>query len=177
MFMKRIASLVGVLAVTSLAVPATVSGGQTIERPFHATYEGVYQDVVTHTCGAGEQANLVLGDGVGSLIGRFDLRIEACTSATGPITGIVYGTAFYTAANGDELSFGFSGGYTVNLDTFTIESVLPPTDVSGTGRFANVELGTAVGQAMDFNPIGSGVSYGYVDGSIAYDASDRSAGH
>ena len=175
MLLRRIALLVSALAVSSLAVPTTVSGGQTIDRPFHATYEGVYQDEVTHACSAGEQANLLLGDGVGSLIGRFDLRIEACVAATSPLTGDVYGTAHYATANGDELEFGFAGGYTVNLETMTIESVLPPTYVSGTGRFSNVELGVVDGAAMDFNPIGSGVSFGHVTGSIAYDASDRSA--
>lgn len=175
MLLQRIALMVGVLAVSSLAGPATASGGQTIDRPFHATYEGVYQDVTTHTCGAGERANLVLGDGVGSLIGRFDLRIEACVAETSPLTGDVYGRAFYTVANGDALNFDFAGTYAVNLDTLTIEAVLPATDVSGSGRFANVQLGDTPGAAMDFSPIGSGVSFGYVTGSIAYDASDRAA--
>jgi hypothetical protein len=180
MLLKRIAVVVGALAMTSLATPGTVSAGRMIERPLHMTYTAEYQDEVTHTCDSGEQANLLLGEGVGSLVGRFDLRIEACVLATSPLTGDVTGTAYYTAANGDLLAFVFDGEYVVNLDTLTLESVLPAVDAFGTGRFANVELGSGTGAAVDFNPLNpdftnSGMSYGYVTGAIVYDASARAA--
>ena len=178
MLLKRIAVVVGALAMTSLATPGSVGAGRMIERPLHLTYTAQYQEEAEHSCESGERANLLLGEGVGSLIGRFDLRIEACVEDTGLLTGDVTGTAYYTAANGDLLAFVFDGDYVVNPDTMTIEAVLPAVDAFGTGRFANVELGSGIGAAYDFNPLNpdfsnSGVSYGYVTGAIIYDASAR----
>jgi len=175
MLLKRTARVVAALASASIFVPAPAGAGQMIERDFHATYSGEYQDPgqVTHDCAAGELANLVLGEGVGTFIGRFDLRIEACVSPTSELTGQVNGTAYYTAANSDLLWFDFDGTYQVDLAEGAIISTLPATAVDGTGRFANVELGDGPGVAVDTNPIGSGVSFGVVSGPIVFDASDR----
>lgn len=175
MLLKRIAVVVATFAVATIAVPAPASAGQMIERDFYATYSGEYQDPsqVTHQCDLGEQANLVLGEGIGKFIGRFDLRIEACVSETTPLTGEVTGTAYYTAANGDLLWFDFDGEYVVDLDELAVISTLPATGVAGTGRFANVELGDGPGEAVDTNPLDSGVSFGVVSGPIVFDASDR----
>jgi hypothetical protein len=175
MLLKRTALVMAAFSATSIVLPAPASAGQMIERDFYATYSGEYQDPsqVTHECEEGEQANLVLGEGVGKFIGRFDLRIEACVSATSEITGQVNGTAYYTAANGDLLWFNFDGLYEVDLAELAIISTLPATGVDGTGRFANVELGDGPGTAVDTNPINSGVSFGVVSGPIVFDASDR----
>jgi hypothetical protein len=175
--LKRMAAGIGALALAAFVVPATADAGQPIERDFYATYSGQYQDEPTHECGPGEQANLVLGEGVGRFIGRFDLRIEACVTPTSELTGTVTGGAYYVAANGDQLDFGFAGDYVVNLAEGTIDATLPATSVSGTGRFANVELGDGQGVAVDTNPIGSDVSYGYVSGPLVFDASDRAPSH
>lgn len=169
MMLERVALVVGALALVSLASPAEVSGGQMIEREFRASYAGTYQNPqdITHECPAGQFPNLVLGDGVGSLVGRFDLRIEACVD---PFTGLVTGTAFYTAANGDLLAFEFEG-FGVPQPDGSIVSTLPATGAFGTGRFANVQLGSAHGVAVD-TTVGSSSS-GYVEGPIVYDASNR----
>jgi hypothetical protein len=171
--LKRIAAGIGALGLAAFVVPATADAGQAIERDFYAAYSGQYQDEATHECGPGEQANLILGEGVGRFVGRFDLRIEACVAPTSELTGTVTGTAYYVAANADQLTFGFAGEYSVNLMEGTIESTLPATGVSGTGRFANVELGDGEGIAVDTNPIGSDLSYGYVSGPLVFDAADR----
>lgn len=171
--LKRRAAWAGGLLLAAALVPATVDAGQAVEHDFFATYSGQYQEVATHECGAGEQANLVLGEGVGRFIGHYDLRIEACAAPTSPLTGTVVGTADYVAANGDQLTFGFAGDYSVDLDAGTIVASLPATSVAGTGRFAHVELGDSGGMAVDTNPIGSDVSYGYVYGALVFDASDR----
>jgi hypothetical protein len=170
---RRLAAGLGALSLAAFLAPATADAGQAVERDFFATYSGHYQDEVTHECADGEQANLVLAEGVGRLIGRYDLRIEACVAATSPLTGTVVGTADYVAANGDQLSFGFAGEYVVDLDEGAVMAMLPATSVDGTGRFASVEFGDGGGMAVDTNPLGSDVSYGYVYGSLVFDASDR----
>jgi len=175
MLLKRTVLVVAALCVASMVLPAPARAGQMIERDFYATYSGEYQDAsqVTHECGVDEQANLVLGEGIATFLGRFDLRIEACASPTSELTGQVNGTAYYTAANGDLLWFDFDGSYEVDLTELAIISTLPATGVAGTGRFANVELGDGPGVAVDTNPINSGVSFGVVSGPIVFDASDR----
>lgn len=171
MLIKRFALVIGALAASAFALaPSTASGGQPVERRFHATYAGEYQPAsdVTHECSAGQIANLVEGSGVATLIGRFDLRIEGCFD---PATFVVTGTAYYTAANGDLLAFEFAGDAVPQPDG-SIVSELPAASTFGTGRFAHVELVSGVGGAVDTS-IGTS-STGVVDGLLIYDASDRS---
>lgn len=173
MWLTRIGAVTAALAVGMFAVPGPADAGRMIERDLHISYTAQYQAEPQHTCEPGGQANLLLGDGVGSLLGRFDLRIEGCAYAdpTG-LSGTVDGVAYYVTANGDQIQFGFAGTYVVDLDAGQIVATMPGAYASGTGRFANVELIGGEG-AVDISPLGSGMSYGTVDGVIAYDASDR----
>ena len=175
MLIKRFAAVIGILAVSTLAVPSTVQGGRMVERQFDAVYAGEYQPGADHECeDESHIKNLVLGEGVGSLIGHFEVRIEGCVdlSSTPPFPPRVYGTALYTAANGDLLGFEFDG-FVVASDGVTTVAELPATAAFGDGRFANVELGSGPGMAVDTS-VANTTSSGYVSGPIIYDASDRS---
>ena len=115
----------------------------------------------------------ITGSGIASHLGRFKIEGSVCLSET-PEPG----TVTWTAANRDTITFLFvtAVGDVGPDGSATIELV--QLEATGTGRFNNVELGpeNPIGTVWFADPGGfSGrLEAEIVDGTISYDASDRS---
>ena len=168
---KFIAALIAVLTLGSVASTPAFAGADTA-RPFKASVQSEF--FIDGTCN--DDTGLlqkIIGNGNASHLGRFHIEGSICLSET-PEPG----TVTWTAANGDTITIVFVAviGDVGPDGSATIELVA--LDATGTGRFTDVEFGSE-------NPIGTvwfadaeGLSgrleAEIVDGTISYDASDRS---
>ncbi len=152
---------IGLLAtMTSVA-----SAGADKARPFHVTEVAEFE--FDGTC------TVITGSGLASHLGRIEISGEECPGAQ-------YGTVTWTAANGDEITISFTSAITGPVDPtdptpneFYIEFYAE--EVSGTGRFEAVELGSEPlkGTVTFYDEFGlSGRIEAGIDGVITYDASD-----
>ena len=170
--MKRLRALVVliVLAAGAIAVGnSPASAGADQPRPFRVSVESEFS--VVGTCDSGAPLQVITGTGRAQHLGRFDILGQACLDGSP-------GVVTWTAANGDEITIDFlveigpigpDGSGPISFITLA---------VSGTGRFANVALGeddALAGTVWFFDEFGfSGRLEGGIDGTITYDASDRS---
>ena len=120
-----ILALVGLTALTSLAVP----------RPFHLVEHGT----LTVTKDGDNLALITDGTGTATHLGRFDLHRTATLKPTMEGELEVDGQATLTAANGDRLESSIKG----TLNPQTGKAVLIYEWKGGTGRFQNAS-GTTV---------------------------------
>lgn len=155
------------LAASAVALTGTsVSADPVDGLPFKVSIQA---DAVTDGFCAPEVPRQVLsGTGIASHMGRIAVTGEACVGGDG--------VANWIAANGDTITIEFTTVVTgpPNLDG-SIPVAFPALDVSGTGRFANVVLGSAPLEAnVYFLPDGNAYLDAWVNTTISYDASDRS---
>lgn len=151
---------IGLLAtMTSVAM-----AGAEKTRPFHLTEVAEFEDDGTCT--------VITGSGLASHLGRFEISGKECPDAD-------FGEVTWTAANGDEIHILFTSAVTgpVDLDDptpneFHIE--FSAEEVSGTGRFEGVELGTEPlkGTITFYDELSGRIEAG-IDGVITFDASER----
>lgn len=170
--MKRFLALVFlvVLATGTIAFGSSpASAGANKPRPFRASLESEFS--VVDTCDSGAPLQVITGTGHALHLGRFDILGQACLDGTP-------GVVTWTAANGDEITIDFLGEIgPIGPDGSGPISFLT-LSVSGTGRFSNVafgEGGVLAGTVWFFDEFGfSGRLEAGLDGTITYDASDRS---
>lgn len=162
------------LAALAVAVPtvafaaATASAERPGDLPFAVEIQA--DAVVDGTfCDGGAPHQVLAGTGRATHMGRITVLGEACAGGNG--------TAHWIAANGDMITIEFTTVVTgaPDPDDGSVPVAFPAIDVSGTGRFANVVLGDAPLEAIvHFLPDGNAHLDAWVDGTISYDASDRS---
>jgi hypothetical protein len=72
--------------------------GNTVERPIYFRAEGIiYQEEDPSECVVSSWKNIIEGEGTGSHVGLFTVRLSYCIGSGNPPTGKI------TAANGDEI--------------------------------------------------------------------------
>lgn len=151
--------VVGLIVTT--ASPA--AAGQMTERPFQVSLEAEFEMV--GVCPSGAPLSHIEGSGTASHMGAIGAEGEQCLGEPGVVT--------WTAANGDEITILF---ITVLLaapgEDGSAPFLMPALEVTGTGRFANVQLSDALAGTIWFKPDGSGHLVGSIDGTIIYDASE-----
>lgn len=150
-----------------------VSGGaalasDALERPFRVTMEADFEPA--GLCDSGALRSSISGTGVASHMSRITIEGYGCHAEPGLVT--------WTAANGDTINITF---IEVPLgpvgEDGSMPFEMPVLDVSGTGRFANVQLGDEpLAGTIWFKPGGGGHLEGTADSAIIYDASDRGNG-
>ena len=168
---KVMALAIAILLVAAPTAAADSEGLQ--ERPYRAVWSGtvVMFEEGPDWCPAGYTPVHIEGSGTGSHIGAFHVEAWHCTS---PLGEIVLGVEVITAANGDELHGTYTGQLFPLTDTDGTSMIYH--DLSGgTGRFASLtsELDPSYGWHV-FTSLTGGVLGGVVEGTISYDASDRS---
>jgi hypothetical protein len=155
-------AVVGLGASTALAKP----GPQ--PRPFHVTQ--VAEFVNDGTCAYGAPLQEITGTGQASHLGRFDSYGVACLSdQTNFIT--------WTAANGDEIVIEYVAHVGPIGPDGSASIAFEAVGTTGSGRFAQVSFGEddLLEGTIWFAPDGlSGRLEVSLDGTITYDASDRS---
>lgn len=167
-----VAILTAVLAVAGTAAEA--SNGPA--RPFKGEYVADFAIVADGDwCDSESGAIPVLIEGHGQMthLGRFDFEARHCTD---PETGtFAEGVGTFVAANGDELWATYDGQFLAPLPDGTQVVASTHTYNGGTGRFTNAS-GTADAPAwFVFTSETDGPLRGTVDGTLAYEASDRSS--
>lgn len=169
--MKRSLRLLGVMAIVVGMVGVTggvATAGADKARPFHFSQQSDFY--VIGQCESGAPLQEISGTGHGSHLGRVTISGQACADAeTGNVT--------WTAANGDAIHFVFA---TVLLAPPGPDGSAPVAtvalEVTGTGRFANVQFGegSPTGTIWFHDPLGlSGHIETEFNSTITYDASDR----
>ena len=157
-----------VLVMFGLTGGAAADSHNGHERPFKAWFSGTVEIVVgADWCPALPWVGVVIvaDKGHTTHLGPVSAEATQCTStATGEV---INGEATFFAANGDELYATYSGGpgSTAPVEVIQVFN-------GGTGRFAN-----ATGQATEWaypNDPEAGLVWGVMEGTITYDASDRS---
>ena len=137
------------------------------ERPFRLSFSGSVEVVVSAAwCGSSPWVGvLIVGDGHATHLGRVSAEASQCTNG---VTGeVANGVVTLVAANGDELYGTYVGGPGSSAPVEATQ-----TFIGGTGRFAN-----ATGQAFELaypNDPEPGLVWGTIEGTISYNASDRS---
>lgn len=153
---------VGFGASTALAAPDAQ------ERPFHVTQSADF--VTVGTCAGGAPFQEIRGVGQASHLGRFHSSGVACLSdPTNVIT--------WTAANGDTIVIEYTAEIGPIGPDGSASIAFQTVATTGTGRFAEVSFGGApLAGTVWFSPDGlSGhLEVSNSDGTITYDASDRS---
>ena len=137
------------------------------ERPFHASIESDF--VTVGTCDHGAPLQEITGTGHASHMGRIEIVGDTCLSQP---TGFVT----WTAANGDQIMMEFETVLGEIGSDGSASISMPAVVVVGTGKFANVSFGEggALVGTVWFDQFGGGHIEAIVDGTIIYDASDRS---
>ncbi len=159
---------IGLLAtVTSLAAT-----GADKARPFRMNEVAEFE--LDGDCDSGAPRTVIVGSGVATHLGRFEVSGQTCADSD-------VGSVTWTAANGDEINILFTDAITGPVDEddpepneFYIE--LYAQEVSGTGRFERVELGSepASGTITFYDELGtSGRIEASMDDVIYFDPSDR----
>lgn len=169
---KFIAALIAVLTLGSVASTPAIAGADDT-RPLKVSVQSeFFIDGTTCSEGAGVLQRII-GNGKASHLGRFDIEGSVCLSET-PEPG----TVTWTAANGDTITIVFVPviGEVGPDGSATVELVALET--TGTGRFGSVELGpeNLSGMVWFDDPDGffGRLEAEIVNGTISYDASDRS---
>ena len=170
--MKRGLRLLGVIAIV-IGMVGVMGGAATAgadkARPFHMSQQSDFY--IVGECETGAPLQEISGTGHATHLGRVTILGYACTDAGG-------GEVTWTTANGDEINIVFA---TVLLAPPGPDGSAPveihALEVTGTGRFVNVQLSDdpLAGTIWFYDPEGlSGHLEAEVDGTITYDASDRS---
>ena len=167
--LRSFGALLAAVMLLGAATPA-VAGNLDKPRPFHGVFMSSGDPVQpTITCEVGVPL-AVEGAGHGNHIGHFTYRSDYClefVAATHVVVTGAMGTV--DAANGDLLysTFDAEGEF---LPDGTLVGNLYATYAGGTGRFEN-----AVGSAVfTGGTLPGGGSYYTFEGTLAFDASDRS---
>ena len=164
------ALLVAVLALAGTAAEA--SKGRA--RPFKGEYVADFAIVPDGDwCDPQSGTTPVLIEGHGQMthLGRFTFEARHCTD---PVTGtFADGVGVFVAANGDELWATYDGEFLAPLPDGTQVVASTHTYDGGTGRFTNASGGADASAWFVFTSETEGPLWGTVDGTLAYDASDR----
>ena len=154
-------ALIGFGASTALAEPHPQT------RPYHVTESADF--VTVGTCDFGAPIYEITGAGTASHLGTFHSYGVSCQShPTNVIT--------WTAANGDTIVIEYTGEVGPIGPDGSASIAFQAVSTTGTGRFAEVSFGDApLAGTVWFSPDGlSGHLEVSLDGTITYDASDRS---
>lgn len=158
------------VAFLGLGASAAVAAPDLQTVPFRVTQVAHFETIGFCDGGAGYYQE-IWGTGQASRLGRFESHGFVCTTAmTNDIT--------WTAANGDEITIT----YWTELGDIGPDGSAPiafhAVGTTGTGRFAQVELGCEepLAGTVWFAPDGSGHMQVSMVGTITYQASDRSDG-
>ena len=161
--------VVVVMALGLMAASAGVaSAGDGTPRPFRFSEQADFE--IEGTCESGAARTVITGSGRGTHLGHVSIAGYQCA---GEETGVV----IWTTANRDEIVIVFSSQL---LGPPEPDGSAPiafyAVDVSGTGRFENVDLGDEplVGTVWFYDETGAtGHLETAIDGTIIYDASER----
>lgn len=162
-----------VLLTLGMTPSAAADSSGAHERPFKMEFSGTVEVVVgADWCdGLPWVGVLIVADeGHATHMGRAYGEASQCTNtATGEVAR---GEVTMIAANGDELWGTYSGAALAPLPDGTGQIGVIQIFYGGTGRFAN-----ATGEAYELasSRPAEGLVWGTVDGTIIFDASDRSS--
>lgn len=173
----RATALVAALILLLAAPASALATNPAPSVPFVGSAFGTDETVPPTDCPAGAAWRYVLsGTGQFAHLGRVALAVSHCTWFD-PIAldGTFQGSMTFTAANGDTLVLTHSGTFALAMGpsgpvSSFIEFAWEVT--GGTGRFATA---TGSGQGTALGDLAAGTTAPTYWGTIAYDASDRSA--
>ena len=114
---------------------------------------------------------LIEGHGQLTHLGRFTFEARHCADlGAGTFAD---GVGVFVAANGDELRATYDGEFLPPLPDWTQRVASTHTYDGGTGRFANATGGADAPAWFVFTSDTEGPLWGTLDGTLAYDASER----
>ncbi len=171
---RRMMTIATAVLVAVIVFAGTTAGASNDKaRPFKADYDAEFAIVPDGDwCDPESGATPVFIEGYGQSthLGRFTLEARHCTDQTGIFTD---GVGVFVAANGDELWATYDGQLLPPLPDGTIGVTSTHTYAGGTGRFTDAS-GSADAPAWSvFTSETEGLIRGTIDGTLAYDASDR----
>ena len=170
--MMTIAAAVLVAVIAFAGSTAGASKGAT--RPFKGEYDANFAIVPDGDwCETEPETFPVLIEGHGQLthLGRFTFEARHCTALEAPT--FTNGVGVFVAANGDELWATYEGQFLDPLPDGTQRVASTHTYYGGTGRFTNASGGADAPAWFVFTSETEGPLWGTLDGTLAYDASDR----
>lgn len=152
-----VALVVAVLAATAAPAAAAPDHG----RPFHLTFQADGSAPDELGCAT------TSGTGHATHMGRITATADTCGYS---------GVATWTAANGDTITIDFHTEFMGINDDGAVILLMPADAVVGTGRFVDVALdGPGLNALVYYNADGSFHMVAWMDTTIYYDASARSA--
>ena len=123
-------SIAAMILTAALAVPAAAQQ----RVPFKGTFQG--NDAVTPGSSSTMIVVTTTGTGIGTLVGRFSFIEEVTASLE---TGLLTGTALWTAANGDTVSTTVFGSAAPSDNPNYLKITETHTITGGTGRFTGAQ--------------------------------------
>jgi hypothetical protein len=156
-----------VIAFVGLGTSTAIAKQGLQTRPLHVTQTADF--VTVDTCEFGAPLQVITGTGQATHLGRFESYGVACLSSS---TNFVT----WTVANGDTITIEYTSEIGPIGDDGSASIAFEAVATTGTGRFANVSFGEGdlLAGTVWFALDGSGHLEVSLDGTITYDASDRS---
>lgn len=166
---RRWRALIIVIASVGLLVSAASVGLADAERarPFHLAEVAYFEPI--GMCDDVTPLHGISGVGYASHLGRFEISGESCAGSNA-------GTVTWTVTKHDAIRIDYTLVFTGPVVDGTAPIELHADEVTGTGRFESVDLGTEplTGTVTFFDEFGlSGRIEAGIDGWITYDPSDR----
>ena len=172
---RRMMTTAFAVLVAVIAFAGTTAGASNDKaRPFKGDFDAQFAIVADGDwCDPESETIPVLLEGHGQLthLGRFTFEARHCTD--GEAGTFANGVAILVAANGDELWGTYEGQFLAPLPDGTQRLASTQTYNGGTGRFTNASGSAAESAWFVFASATGGPIWGTIDGTLAYEASDR----